>query len=178
MVAWSSEMPGLTKALAESSTLKSLTLQTHQSRWMTRGIESLFAAMKAYRSEISAAVSCLAPWVNSLSLSFDYAKFRLISHPPVTVVSIARQTKKSTFWTKFCIFLSLSLCLFTQQLSFFFFSVFQKLEFFISWLKILMRVCFFTQQSKSINDNHEFQHEKRPCFFFSRWVSVLEFFNQ
>ena len=32
VVAWSSEMPGLMKALAESSTLKSLTLQTHQSR--------------------------------------------------------------------------------------------------------------------------------------------------
>jgi len=90
-VAASRATPGLTMELADSKTLKSLTLQTHHSKWTTRGTTAAFCARKADRSAIAGADSLLAPLESSLSLSLGVAnsRRRLLD---VLVVSRAKQT--------------------------------------------------------------------------------------
>ena len=96
------ETPGFTMAWADSSTLKSLTEQTHQSKWITRGTSWSLEAKKAGRSAIAGAVSCMAPFVKAASLSVGVANRRLRLFE-LAVVSRARQTRKSAFWIRFYI---------------------------------------------------------------------------
>ena len=77
IVVSSRSLPGLTNACADSRTLKSFTLHTHQSRWTTLGMTVEFAARKASRSVMAGAVSYLAPPVKKLSLSVGVANNRL-----------------------------------------------------------------------------------------------------
>jgi len=105
-VAASIETPGLTMAWADSRTLKSFTEQTHQSMWTTLGTSSALAAKKAGRSAIAGAVSYIAPPVSTASLSVGWAKRRL-RLLELEVVSRARQTMKSAFWTRDCMCLVL-----------------------------------------------------------------------
>lgn len=60
-VAESIGTPGLTIALADSRTLKSLTLQTHQSKCITLGTIDSFSARKRPRSVIAGAYSYFVP---------------------------------------------------------------------------------------------------------------------